>query len=616
MVLALANVEVAPCARGKFLFAGDDKLYVRGVTYGTFRPNEDGDVYPAIDIVERDFAHMAACGVNALRVYTVPPPWLLDSAWRHGLRVMVGLPVERFVGFLADKPDGLGRLEAVVRAGVRACRGHPAVLCYAIGNEIPAPIVRWHGRRRMVGVIERLYRAAKAEDPAGLVTYVNYPSSEYLQLPFLDLVCFNAYLESQERFAAYLARLQNIAADRPLIMSEIGLDSLRHGESAQAEVLERQVRTAFASGCAGAFVYAWTDEWYRTGEDVDDWAFGLTRRDRRPKKALAAVRKAFAAVPFPEDRPCPRVSVVVCTYNGGRVIRDCLEGLRNLDYPDFEVIVVNDGSTDATAVVLREYDFRVITTENHGLGSARNTGMEAATGEIVAYLDDDAYPDPHWLAYLSATFCSTTHAAVGGPNIAPPGDGWIAECVANAPGNPAHVLVSDREAEHIPGCNMAVRKASLHAVGGFDPQFRVAGDDVDLCWRLRERGETLGFSPGAMVWHHRRNSVRTFWKQQVGYGRAEGFLERKWPEKYNVAGHTSWSGRGYAQGLAHLLFRPSRIYYGMWGSAPFHRLCERPAGGLLSLPPVPEREPGVLGPPARPALRTPGAPPPLALPAG
>src|SRR5437763_2939727 len=497
---ALAEVEPRPTALGKFMFAGDDKLYVRGVTYGTFRPDDDGHEYPAAAVVERDFTHMAACGMNAVRVYTVPPRWLLDSAWRHGLRVMVGLPVERYVGLLADKTDGLDHLEGVVRAGVRACRDHPAILCYAIGNEIPAAIVRWHGRRRMVDLIERLYRAAKAEDPAGLVTYVNYPSSEYLQLPFLDLVCFNAYLESQERFAADLARLQNIAGDRPLIMSEIGLDSLRHGESRQAKVLECQVRTAFASGCAGAFVYAWTDEWYRSGEDVDDWAFGLTRRDRQPKKALAAVRKAFAKVPFPQDRLWPRVSVVLCTYNGGRVIRDCLEGLRKLDYPNFEVIVVNDGSTDTTAAVLREYDYRVITTENRGLGSARNTGMEAATGEIVAYIDDDAYPDPHWLSYLAAAFCSTTHAAVGGPNIGPPGDGRFAESVANAPGNPTHVLVSDQEAEHNTGWKLDVRTACIAAAGGFDPQFRVAGADVDLCSRLRGRGGTWGFSPAARDW--------------------------------------------------------------------------------------------------------------------
>src|SRR5206468_2276343 len=184
--------------------------------------------------------------------------------------------------------------------------------------------------------------------------------------------------------------------------------------------------------------------------------------------------------------------------------RDCLEGLRKLDYPDFEVIVVNDGSTDNTAAVLGEYDVRVITTENRGLGNARNTGMEAATGEIVAYLDDDAFPDPHWLTYLAATFMSTAHAGVGGPNIAPPGDGPTPACVACAPGGPVHVLLTDREAEHIPGCNMAFRRSCLEAIGGFDLQFRTAGDDVDVCWRLQERGWTLGFSPAAMVWHHRR----------------------------------------------------------------------------------------------------------------
>src|SRR3989442_7014584 len=103
-------------------------------------------------------------------------------------------------------------------------------------------------------------------------------------------------------------------------------------------------------------------------------------------------------------------------------------------------------------------------------------------------------------------FLSTSHAAVGGPNLPPPGDGPIAECIARAPGGPVHVLLSDREAEHLPGCNMAFRKARLEAIGGFDPQFRTAGDDVDVCWRLEERGFTLGFSPAAMVWHHRRNS--------------------------------------------------------------------------------------------------------------
>src|SRR5439155_18852893 len=163
---------------------------------------------------------------------------------------------------------------------------------------------------------------------------------------------------------------------------------------------------------------------------------------------------------------------------------DCLKGLGRLEYPDYEVVVVDDGSTDRTAAIAREYDCRLIRTENRGLAHARNVGLAAARGEIVAYLDDDASPDPRWLSYLAATFLTTSHAAVGGPNIAPPGDGPIAECVARAPGGPVHVLLSDCEAEHIPGCNMALRKARLAAIGGFDPRFRTAGDDVDVCWRL------------------------------------------------------------------------------------------------------------------------------------
>jgi GT2 family glycosyltransferase len=419
---------------------------------------------------------------------------------------------------------------------------------------------------------------------------VNYPSTEYLQLPFLDLLCFNVYLESQERLEAYLARLQTLAGDRPLVLAEIGFDSLRNGEEAQARCLNWQIRTAFSAGCAGAFVFAWTDDWCRGGVPVDDWAFGVTDRHRRPKPALAAISEAFAAAPLPRsDLQWPRISVVVCSYNGAWIIRDCLEGLSRLKYPNFEVIVVDDGSTDGTGDLAEEYGFKVIRTPNRGLSSARNTGCRAATGEIVAYIDDDAYPDPHWLSYLATTFLSTSHVAVGGPNLPPPGDGMVAEGVANAPGGPVQVLLTDREAEHIPGCNMAFRRTALEAIGGFDPQFRTAGDDVDVCWRLREKGWTLGFNPAALVWHHRRNSVRAYWRQQRGYGRAEALLEKKWPEKYNGAGHLTWAGRVYGKGLMQTLgFRPGRVYHGTWGSAPYQSLYQ-PATGLLSaLPAMPE----------------------------
>lgn len=572
-------------ARGKFLFS-DEKLYIRGVTYGSFRPDRDGVPFPAREIVNDDFSFMVASGINALRVYTVPPRWLLDLAQQHGLLVMVGLPWEQHIAFL-DERGRADSIEHRVREGVRACAGHPAVLCYAIGNEIPGSIVRWYGAPRIERFLERLYRAAKAEDPETLVTYVNYPTTEYLQLPFLDFLCFNVYLETQEKLEAYLAKLQNLAHDQPLVMAEVGLDSRRHGEARQAEVLQWQVRAAFASGCAGVFVFSWTDEWHRGGFDVDDWDFGLTRRDRRPKPAVYAVHKAFNQVPFPANVPWPRASVVVCSYNGSRTIAETLEELVRLDYPNYEIIVVDDGSTDNTAAIASQYDVRLIRTENQGLSAARNTGAKAATGEIVAYIDDDAIPDRHWLQYIAHTLRTSEHAGVGGPNIPPLRDGVIADCVASSPGGPVHVLVSDREAEHIPGCNCAFRRDRLQALGGFDPFFRVAGDDVDLCWRMLDRGWTLGFHPGAMVWHHRRKSIRGYWKQQRGYGRAEAMLERKWPHKYNSVGHFAWSGRIYGMGVAQPI-RRWRIYHGTWGSAPFQSLYQPANGTLALLPLMPE----------------------------
>ncbi|RPI27556.1 MAG: glycosyltransferase [Acidobacteria bacterium] len=588
LLSSFPNIATRPAARGKFLFAGDEKLYLRGTTYGPFRPNNEGCEYHDPDVVERDVALMQANEINAIRLYTVPPVWLLDLAQAYGLRVLVGLPWEQHVTFLDEKKRARD-IEERVRAGVRSCSGHPAMLGYAIGNEIPASIVRWFGHRRVERFLARLYRAAKDQDPGGLVTYMNYPTTEYLQPACLDFVCFNVFLEQPGPLAAYLARLQNLAGDKPLVVTEIGLDSRRNGEKVQADTLRWQIRTVFEAGCSGAFVFSWTDEWHRGGQDITDWDFGLTDRARRPKRALVAVREAFQAPIVRPEAPLPRISVVVCSYNGSRTLHECCQGLRSLDYPDLEVIVVNDGSTDQTAAIAEEHSFRVIRTENEGLSRARNTGLRAATGEIIAYLDDDTVPDPQWLNHLAIAFRKSNHAGIGGPNLTPAGDSRIAECISNAPGNPIHVLLSDHEAEHIPGCNMAFRKAALEAIGGFDPQFRIAGDDVDVCWRLLQNGQTLGFSAGAVVWHHRRNSVKAFWRQQVNYGKAEAMLEMKWPEKYNSLGHLTWGSSMYGSRIP--VFSPLRrwrIYYGVWGTRLFQSVYEAAPGTLFSLPLMPE----------------------------
>jgi GT2 family glycosyltransferase len=572
-----------PEVDGKFLAIGDERLFVRGVTYGTFQPAPDGTQYPPPAMVQRDFAAMSALGANTVRVYTVPPTWLLDAAAAQGLRVLVGVPWEQHVTFLDDRRRVGGIVDAV-RRGAQSCAGHPAVLAIVVGNEIPASIVRWHSRGRVERFLSRLSMAVKEVDDGALVTYANYPSTEYLELPFLDFVSFNVFLEEPNAFEDYISRLQIVAGERPLVLSEIGIDSRAHGRIAQADLVSGQVGAAFRGGAAGAVVFSWTDEWHRGGDAVVDWEFGLVDRSRRSKPALWAVRKAFASAPA-WPRPTPRVSVIVCTYNGARTLADCLDGIAQLDYPDVEAVVVDDGSTDETSVIATRDGVKLIRTANNGLSAARNVGLAAATGEIVAYLDDDARPDVHWLRFIVQALLTSKHAGVGGPNLAPPAPP-VATAVAGAPGGPSHVLLTDDEAEHIPGCNMAFWRDALLEIGGFDERFRVAGDDVDACWRLQATGRSLGFCAAAAVWHQPRRTIRAFLGQQRGYGRAEALLEEKWPEKYGVRGHIAWQGRIYNRPASWI--RRRHVYHGTWGSAGFQPLQEGEGSRLRTIVLAPE----------------------------
>jgi hypothetical protein len=116
---AVAGVSVRPRVAGKFLWIGEEKFWIRGVTYGTLKPGADGVDYPGEATLERDFALMRASGVNTVRCYTVPPRRLLDAAARRGLKVIIGLPWEQHVAFL-DDPARADDIVARVAAGVRS----------------------------------------------------------------------------------------------------------------------------------------------------------------------------------------------------------------------------------------------------------------------------------------------------------------------------------------------------------------------------------------------------------------------------------------------------------------------------------------------------------------
>ena len=568
---------------GKFFRLGEKKFYAKGLAYGPFAPNAVGQPFASPERTASDFAQIRELGANLIRVYHVPAKWFLDLAAEHELKVLIDIPWNKHLCFLDSRAQRAEAGEAVRRA-VFACARHPAVFAFSVANEIPPDIVRWSGAQAVAEFIDDLVHEAKRADPECLCTFTNYPPTEFLRPQSVDFLCFNVYLHQEQPFKNYLARLQMVAESKPLLLGEFGIDSLREGEARQCEILEWQIEAAFRGGLAGAVVFAFTDDWWRGGRQIEDWKMGLTTHDRQPKAAFETVQKMFRAAPYFPPPRCPRVSVVVASYNGERTLKACLDSLERLNYPDYEVILVDDGSTDTTRQIACAHpNVRYFRHEkNLGLSVARNTGIAAATGEIIAFTDSDCRADEDWLYYLVGGLLESDFVGMGGPNLLPPEDSLVAAAVMASPGGPAHVMLTDRQAEHIPGCNMAFCRRALEQVGGFDPTFHQAGDDVDLCWRLQQADLKIGFSPAAFVWHYRRSTIGAYLKQQRGYGEAEALLVRKHPECFNSFGGSLWRGRIYTASKLGDLIRPPIIYRGLFGSAGFQFLyASQPAFNLM-----------------------------------
>lgn len=572
--------------RAKFFFEGDRKFFLKGVTYGTFAPDAAGFYVGPPEKARRDLAMMREIGINGVRIYHAPPKWFLDLAHENGIRVMVTLWWGQNVDFLSTNKRRREIFEKV-HNDVKSNAGHPGLMGYLVANEISSLMVRWYGVRRVTEFVENMINVGRDADDDVLFSYASYPPTEYLLPSNMDFYTFNVYLHRQADFDKYLARLQNLAEDKPLIMGEFGMDTLRHPQEEQAEMLRWHMESVVRGGLAGTFVYTWTDEWWCNGIEITDWAFGITTYDREPKKSYFAVKELYSGNEPMIDRvklpSYPKVSVIVCSYNGAKTLDRCLESLKHVNYPDYEVILVDDGSKDNTQEIAKKHSWVVnIKQENKGLSYARNVGGWAAKGEIIAYTDSDCMADPDWLYYLVGTLISGDYAGVGGPNISPPAEDWIQACVAAAPGGPNHVLLTDVIAEHIPGCNMAFYKWAFEKVGGFDPEYRKAGDDVDFCWRLQQEGQVIAFSPSAIVWHYRRFTLDAFRKQQEGYGEAESLLRFKHLVFFGPTGTAKWKGQIYGAPRFTWLINKPVIYHGIFGEGLFQSIYPTPQSEIAA----------------------------------
>lgn len=556
---------------GKFFRSGSRRIRMNAVTYGPF-PGGWPESFDA------DFSRMVGAGFNAIRLYDMPDTRLLEAAGEHGLKVFAGLKWGQSADFFGA-PEIYSAAVISLANSLKEIGSHPALAGVYVGNEIPADLARWMGPLKLREAIEGLISTGRKIAPDLLFAYANYPSTEYLEPENADFSAFNVYLENEDAFRSYVRRLHHIAGDRPLVISEFGLDSRRNGLGHQAEILRWATQAALDLETAGMTVYSWSDRWWNNGAEVLDWDFGLTDRQGLAKPALSNL------LPNPPPTTSLRFSIIVCTRNGRERIGACLEAIHKSykSHGSYDTVVVDDGSTDGTAdFVERNHPWaKLVRLPPGGLSTARNAGAAAASGEILAFTDDDCEPDIEWISRLGPLYRQGIFAAAGGPNLPPAPRTWEEAVVCAAPGAPSHVMLDDMEAEHLPGCNLTVTKAAFEQIGGFDPQFHTAGDDVDFCWRLRDAGFRLGFVPGAFVWHWRRPSIRTFLRQQLGYGRAERLLMAKHPNRFSKHGGAKWQGFVYGGGPVRVM-RDSVIYHGPMGDAGYQAITNRmlPLRGL------------------------------------
>jgi mycofactocin glycosyltransferase len=239
----------------------------------------------------------------------------------------------------------------------------------------------------------------------------------------------------------------------------------------------------------------------------------------------------------PHDVFEPLVSIVVPVYNRAHEIVPCLESLLHLNYPASrrEIIVVDDASVDQTVSVVRGYDVRLlIQPKNMGQSAARNAGVQAAKGEIVAFMDSDCTADHNWLRELLPNFHDPRLALVGGYVDTPRGTSRLDRYEAvHSPLNMGSKQVIGKGGNavfYVPTCNMLLRKEIYIRTGGLDERLRV-GEDVDFCWKLMALGYRLMYTPEGRVIHKHRNHLFENFRRRFDYGTSEAVLYDRYRQK-------------------------------------------------------------------------------------
>ncbi len=231
-----------------------------------------------------------------------------------------------------------------------------------------------------------------------------------------------------------------------------------------------------------------------------------------------------------------KIAVIVAARDAQATIRKCLDSLLALDYPVYEVIVVDDGSKDNTPGILEEYKdkIKVITLRGNGPSAARNAASRQTQAEYLAFTDSDCIADRQWLKELLKGFSGQEAAACGGRQDVPADESEFGKDVFSfMRGSRFFTDYSRRsqggviEVRHNPSYNVMYRKDIFLREGGF-LEGLWPGEDVELDYRLKIKGYKMIWNPDAIVYHYKPRDMVSFKKMMSRYGWAQGFLVRRY----------------------------------------------------------------------------------------
>lgn len=227
------------------------------------------------------------------------------------------------------------------------------------------------------------------------------------------------------------------------------------------------------------------------------------------------------------------VSIIVAVKGDNPYLRECIQACLKLDYSDFEILILPDKE-----LILDYPKTRVIPTGGVTPPVKRDMALEPARGEILAFLDDDAYPVRDWLTKAVGYFSDPRIAAVGGPAVTPESDDLWQEASGRVYSSWAmagehryrYIPGEKREVEDYPSCNFLVRKSAMRRIGGFATRFW-PGEDTFFCLKIvRDLQEKIVYAPEVLVYHHRRRLWTGHLKQIANYGLHRGYFAKRFPE--------------------------------------------------------------------------------------